>query len=302
MFHVEQMEKDIHCPLCGSRESKLERAVVDHMVSKEKFSLRSCRDCELLRTDPRPNEKEIGRYYDSPSYLSHTEQGVSFFSKLYNVLRAYNSMSKVRTLESVVQKKPNISKLLDVGCGIGVFLEHAKHRKWDVFGVELNEKARKVAEKRLKTSIFQKLDDVKTELKFDAISLWHVLEHLPEPNKVLEKLYGHAAPGAALILGLPNRQSHDAAHYKEFWAAYDVPIHFWHFTKRDIEGIAKNTGWLVETIKPMRLDAFYVSLLSESYKTGRKRWASALFRGLYSNLKGGQLNTSSLIYVLRKQG
>ena len=151
MFHVEQMEKDIHCPLCGSIESKFERAIVDHMVSKEKFSLRSCLDCRLLRTDPRPSEEEIGGYYDSPSYLSHNEQGVGVFSKIYNVLRAYNSMSKVRILENAVQKKPNISKLLDVGCGIGVFLEHGKYRKWDVFGVELNEKARETAEKRLKT-------------------------------------------------------------------------------------------------------------------------------------------------------
>ena len=302
MFHVEQMEKDIHCPLCGSIESKFERAIVDHMVSKEKFSLRSCLDCRLLRTDPRPSEEEIGGYYDSPSYLSHNEQGVGVFSKIYNVLRAYNSMSKVRILENAVQKKPNISKLLDVGCGIGVFLEHGKYRKWDVFGVELNEKARKTAEKRLKTSIFQKLEDVKSELNFDAISLWHVLEHLPQPNEVLEKLHSLAAPGAALILGLPNRESHDAGYYKEFWAAYDVPIHFWHFTKKDIKGIAKKTGWIVEAIKPMRLDAFYVSLLSESYKTGRKRWAHAFLRGLYSNLKGGQQNTSSLIYILRKRG
>ena len=301
MFHVEQMKKNIHCPSCGNQESQAERMVVDHMVSKEEFSLRSCLVCGLLRTDPRPSEKEIGRYYDSPAYLSHTEQGSGLFSKLYNVLRAYNSLGKVRTLERVVHKKPNISKLLDVGCGIGVFLEHAKYRKWEVFGVELNEKARKKAENRLKTTVFEKLDDVKIEQKFDAISLWHVLEHLPEPNKVLEKLHNHALPGTALILGLPNRESHDASHYKEFWAAYDVPIHFWHFTKRDIDRIAKNTGWELETIKPMYLDAFYVSLLSESYRTGRKRWVSAFIRGLISNFKGGESNTSSLIYVLRKK-
>ena len=130
MFHVEQMEKNIKCPSCGTLESQAERTVMDHMVSKEKFSLRSCLECGLLRTEPRPSMKDIGRYYDSPAYLSHTEQASGFFSKLYNVLRAYNSLGKVRTLENAVQKKPNISKLLDVGCGIGVFLEHGKYRKW----------------------------------------------------------------------------------------------------------------------------------------------------------------------------
>ena len=302
MFHVEQMEKNIKCPSCGTLESQAERTVMDHMVSKEKFSLRSCLECGLLRTEPRPSMKDIGRYYDSPAYLSHTEQASGFFSKLYNVLRAYNSLGKVRTLENAVQKKPNISKLLDVGCGIGVFLEHAKYRKWNVFGVELNEKARKSAENRLKKSIFEKIDDVKNEEKFDAISLWHVLEHLSEPNEVLKKLHNHSVPGAALIIGLPNRESYDANYYQEFWAAYDVPIHFWHFTKRDVLQLAKSTGWEVETIKPMYLDAFYVSLLSESYKTGRRRWVSAFLLGLYSNFKGGMTNTSSLIYVLRKAG
>lgn len=294
------MEENINCPVCGTKESSFQMSVLDHMVSKEAFDIRSCNDCGMQRTDPRPTQIEISKYYDSSLYLSHKEDGKSFFDKLYNILRAYNAFGKVRILENVKATKSRTPRLLDVGCGIGVFLEHAQYRKWSVFGVELIEKARKIAENRLKSPIFEKLDDVEVDTKFDVISMWHVLEHLEEPDIVLKRLHGLAVPGAVLVLGLPNRESIDSKHYAEHWAAYDVPIHFWHFTKADIERIATNTGWALEQVRPMYLDAFYVSLLSESYKHGKKRWLSAFLWGLYSNVLGAPKNTSSLVYVLRR--
>ena len=300
MLHVEQMKKNIKCPACEESASRFEKKIIDHMVSKEVFDIRSCVGCGLWRTDPRPALEKIGNYYESPNYLSHSEESQTFFKKLYNSFRSYNAINKLKILEDHVSEKSNIRRLLDVGCGIGVFLEHAKFRKWSIFGIETNKKARKIAEKRLKSPILENIDDLKVEEKFDAISLWHVLEHLPDPDQAMEKLHHHSTKKAILVIGVPNRESYDAKLYDKHWAAYDVPIHFWHFTKKDIKNLAKKTGWKVDAVLPMRLDAFYVSLLSELYKCGRKNWIKAFRLGLISNYKGGQTNTSSLVYVLKK--
>ena len=127
-----------------------------------------------------------------------------------------------------------------------------------------------------------------------------MLEHLPDPVGTMHALYEKALPGSALILALPNPNSWDAKHYGAHWAAWDVPIHFWHFTKSDVQRLAQHTGWTLETIRPMRLDAYYVGLLSESFLHGKKRWMAATWKGLRSNMLGGRENTSSLMYVLRK--
>lgn len=300
MLHVEQMKKNIKCPTCEESASRFEKKIIDHMVSKEVFDIRSCVGCGLWRTEPRPTLETIGNYYDSPNYLSHSEESQTVFKKLYNGFRSYNAIKKLKILEDYVSEKSNIRRLLDVGCGIGVFLEHAKFRKWNVFGIETNKKARKIAEKRLKSPILENIDDLKVGEKFDAISLWHVLEHLTDPNQAMKKFHHYSTKKAILVIGVPNRESYDAKLYDEYWAAYDVPIHFWHFTKKDIKNLAEKTGWKVEVVLPMRLDAFYVSLLSELYKYGRKNWIKSFLLGLISNYKGGQTNTSSLVYVLKK--
>ena len=247
MLHVEQMKKNIKCPACEESASRFEKKIIDHMVSKEVFDIRSCIGCGLWRTDPRPTLEKIGNYYESPNYLSHSEESQTFFKKLYNGFRSYNAIKKLKILENHVSEKSNIRRLLDVGCGIGVFLEH-----------------------------------------------------LSDPDQVMKKLHHHSTKKAVLVIGVPNRESYDAKLYDKHWAAYDVPIHFWHFTKMDLKNLAEKTGWKVDVVLPMRLDAFYVSLLSELYKYGRKNWIKSLLLGLISNYKGGQTNTSSLVYVLKK--
>ena len=300
MFHVEHLEYIPTCPLCQSKESTPSVTVRDHMVSQEDFTIVACSSCGFLRTTPRPSSESIGRYYDSPAYKSHNEAGQGLFDMLYHFLRGYAARKKVQFLHHQVPQKSKIRVLLDVGCGIGVFLEEAKKQNWNVFGVEISENARKQAEKRINQPVFEKLEDLPNDQKFDGISLFHVLEHLPDPVGTMHALYDKALPGSALILALPNPNSWDAKHYGAHWAAWDVPIHFWHFTKSDVQRLAQHTGWTLETIRPMRLDAYYVGLLSESFLHGKKRWMTATWKGLRSNMLGGRENTSSLMYVLRK--
>ena len=135
---------------------------------------------------------------------------------------------------------------------------------------------------------------------YDVITLWHVLEHLPDLESVTKKIAKHLKPGGSLIVAVPNFNSYDAKYYKRYWAAYDTPRHLWHFSKTSMAKIFPLSVRLVKT-KPMLFDAFYVSLLSEKYKKGTTFSVKALFIGLWSNIKGlGSKEYSSQIYCYKK--
>jgi 2-polyprenyl-3-methyl-5-hydroxy-6-metoxy-1,4-benzoquinol methylase len=218
--------------------------------------------------------------------------------RLYGMARSFASWTKVRLISSATKKSKG--SLLDYGCGVGFFASRAERRGWLVQGVELSDKARAKAQEKLKLGTVVSSREELPDTKYDAVTLFHVLEHLDDPAETLQWIRDRLNPGGAIIVALPNHASPDAGHYGRFWAAWDVPIHYWHFTKESMTELAKRKGLFVESVHPMRMDAFYVSLLSERYKNGSSNWISAFYQGLRSNILGGQSNASSLIYVLRK--
>ena len=144
------------------------------------------------------------------------------------------------------------------------------------------------------------LDKLSSE-RFQAITLWHVLEHLPNLQGQISSLVQLLDDDGLLVIAVPNFKSWDARHYKSYWAAYDVPRHLWHFSKTAISKLFAPHGMEVVKIKPMWFDAFYVSLLSEKYKGNKFYWPFAFFVGLWSNVKAVFTKEhSSLIYILKK--
>ena len=286
-----------NCPCCGSSDRERPMSVVDHMVSHEKFNVAFCVSCGCGITSPRPDE--IGPYYESPAYTSHHDQNSGFFGLIYGWARSIASGQKLRLIKQASKKSKGA--LLDYGCGVGVFTRRAERAGWTVDGIELSSEARKRAQEKLKRGrVVERRGDLNEDRTYDAVTLFHVLEHLEDPAETLAWIRTRLNAGGALIVAVPNYESSDAQHYGPYWAAYDVPIHYWHFTKQSLGALAKATGWFVSEVRPMRMDAFYVSLLSEAYKTGSKIWLSAIYQGIRSNIKGGRTNASSLIYVLRK--
>jgi 2-polyprenyl-3-methyl-5-hydroxy-6-metoxy-1,4-benzoquinol methylase len=284
------------CPSCGSQSRGRQLTVVDHMVSREEFVVTFCSDCNLGITSPRPDN--IAPYYDSPAYASHSDQNQGFFGLLYCFVRTFAAYQKLRLIRGLTKKSKG--SLLDYGCGVGVFAARASRAGWLVHGIELSEKARSLAKAKIPRGEIAATRDELTESRYDAVTLFHVLEHLPDPKETLLWVRDRLQPGGALVVAVPNWQAPDAKHYGAYWAAWDVPIHYWHFSKDAMQQLARETGWFVEAIRPMPFDAFYVSLLSESYKTGSKNWISAIYQGVRSNIFGGRTNASSLVYVLRK--
>ncbi len=271
--------------------------VTDHSVSKEKFELIEDTTYGFLVTTPLPDISELAKYYETEEYISHTDTKRNLFEKVYHLVREYAIKNKV----ALLNKEQSKGSVLDIGCGTGDFLAAAKNNGWSVTGIEPNEDARVKANTKTNNSVFEtsKLESL-PENSFDVITLWHVLEHLPDLEshvKVFRKLL---KPNGSLIIAVPNHKSFDANHYKQFWAAYDVPRHLWHFSQTSIKKLFQNFQIELNKTIPMKFDSFYVSLLSEKYKTGKKNIVKAFWIGFRSNLKAKHTSEySSLIYVFK---
>ncbi|WP_400192771.1 class I SAM-dependent methyltransferase [Hymenobacter sp. B81] len=274
--------------------------VEDHSVSHESFAIVQCAGCGLLLTNPRPDAEHIGRYYESEDYVSHSDTNKGLTNRLYQLARVYTLRRKV----SLVNKQaPRRGRLLDYGCGTGHFLAACQQAGWQVAGVEPSPVARAQAQQRTGQPISAAdLSELAPE-SFDAITLWHVLEHVHELNATLKQLVRLLKPDGVLIIAVPNADSPDAQYYREQWAAYDVPRHLYHFTPATLGKLLRKHHVPVRQTLPLMLDAYYVSLLSERYRAERNAGLLAAFKaGYHSNRQaaqhGGQY--SSLIYVAAK--
>ena len=267
--------------------------VKDYSVSKETFELIFDSKYDLFKTNPIP--QDLDKYYQSEDYISHTDSKRSLFERIYHLVKQYTLSQKERLISSYVNKKGN---LLDIGAGTGDFLAYAKSKKWEVIGIEPSQKAKDLALK--KGVLFVKSTEELSDNSFDVITMFHVLEHVEDLDKQLSELKRISKPNGIIIIAVPNFKSYDANYYKEFWAAYDVPRHIWHFSKIAIQKLFSEKEIELIKIKPMYFDSFYVSLLSEKYKNGKMNFVRAFWIGLLSNLKGmTSKEFSSHIYVLK---
>jgi SAM-dependent methyltransferase len=289
------LSKPAHCPICGNGAFKFELQTRDYAVSQQEFTLASCTNCHLWVTQPRPSIEALPNYYKSATYISHKNTAHSFFDQLYFLARKVMLRAKLRLIE----KHHGKGRLLDYGCGAGAYLAHAQAQGWATTGYEPSAEARNAAQPGLK------IQSSPTDLHgpFDVITLWHVLEHLPEPASDLDQLHKLLAPGGVLVIAVPNRAAWDAQYYQTHWAAYDVPRHLWHFEPANIQALLQRLGLQLIETRPLWLDSFYVSLLSERYQQKPLFIAllNAFWHGLFSNWKARQTkNYSSLIYLARK--
>ena len=269
--------------------------VKDYSVSQETFDLYHDEDLDMLITYPQPSLENLGKYYESVDYISHTDSKRSLFEKCYHFIKSIALKNKLNLVNSLQPEKGNI---LDIGAGTGDFLSVVKENGWNTIGVEPSEKAKAIAKKKGVSFVDQTSELENNSL--DVITMWHVLEHVPNLDNQIKELKRLLKPNGSLIIAVPNFKSFDAKHYGNFWAAYDVPIHFWHFSKSAIKKLFAKEDMKLVQVLPMKFDSFYVSLLSEKYKNGKMNFLKAFFIGLQSNWKAKKnFEYSSHIYVLK---
>lgn len=295
------MEKLNYCPVCSGNKFKPFISCIDHTVSRETFHIVQCEECGFRFTNPRPDEKEIGRYYISEEYISHSGTSRGLVNKIYGLVRNHTIKQKVKLINQVSGIRYRASRnILDMGCGTGEFLQACKTDGWEVTGIEPSEIARKHAKENygIDAMIPERLFELK-EKKFNVITLWHVLEHVHQLDKTINQIGTILLENGTLIIAVPNCNSWEAKKYAEHWAAWDVPRHLYHFTEKDIRAIFKKHNFVLKEVIPMKFDSYYVSLLSEKYKTGKSNLVTGFRNGLASNIAAADkaVGFSSQIYV-----
>jgi len=288
------------CPVCNQTEYRKLLTVKDFTVSSEKFELVECIGCSFRFTAHPPAPDQIGQYYQSDAYISHTDSKKGIFNTIYQLIRKKAVTSKRKLVTQYSHR--HTGQLLDYGCGTGAFLMEMKSAGWQVQGMEPDPGAASRAAELTSSSISH--PDQLSSLPgnaYDVVTMWHVLEHVHDLHGTLDQVKRILKHDGILIVAVPNHTSYDARYYAAHWAAYDVPRHLHHFSPDSLSKLMQMHSMKVASIKPMWYDAFYVSLLSEKYKTGSMRLIPALLTGIISNLnaifKKGVC--SSQIYIIR---
>lgn len=270
--------------------------IIDHFLSKESFEIISTEIDGILKTSPIP--ENLGKYYESDDYISHNQDEGSFKQKIYKLAQYFNLNYKRNIIASETFKG---AKVLDFGCGAGEFIKYIQE-DFETFGYEPDADARNIAiKKAAKTTIIANINLIEDD-SLDVITLWHVFEHVENQKEMMALFHQKLNKNGVLIIAVPNHTSYDAKYYKEFWAAYDVPRHIFHFSKNGMQKLFNNENWKLEKIKPLLLDSFYISILSEKYKKNHLFWLKGSILGAISNFKAVKNNEySSLIYCIRKK-
>jgi 2-polyprenyl-3-methyl-5-hydroxy-6-metoxy-1,4-benzoquinol methylase len=288
------------CPVCSKPDFTRFLDGHDYFLSGEEYCIVSCNHCGMKFLNPRPDVNEIGKYYLSPDYVSHDAEKKNALNIIYRLARNFTIRGKYR----LIKKFSSGKFLLDIGCGTGEFLHYCRQKGYDVKGIEPGEKPRIFARSVHHLDVAEEsfLDGL-NNATFDVITMWHVLEHVHRLDERMKKTAAILKPEGTLVIAVPNSDSWDAKKYGKYWAAYDLPRHLYHFSPSTMKLLAENHGFKIDRIIPMKLDAFYICLLSEKYSKGKSNYFTALVNGIRSNnfARRKQNNYSSLIYILSKE-
>ena len=263
----------------------------EYLVSNETFIVEE-KEKGISFTKPVVNDEKIEKYYNTIDYLPHSNNKtlVSFLFDFFS-----NIMVKNKT--SFMLRLGTVSTYLDYGCGVGKLINSMKKKGVASYGYDTSSLAVSACNnKSLKAS--SNLGDLPNQ--FDLISFWHSLEHVSDYTKVLKKTKQILSKNGSLVVALPNYDSFDAKFYSKFWAAYDTPRHRVHFTKKGFVKAAKQLGFDVVKVKPLFLDSFYISMMSEKYKQSFFYFLKGLIIGALSNFSFFfSKQASSHVFVLK---
>lgn len=288
------------CPLCGNQEIKPIMICRDNLTGGELFEIYLCTVCRLEFLKEYPDEKTIEKYYISPEYISHNDDKKSFTAKIYYAVRKF-MLSRKRSL---VRKVTGLKRgsILDIGSGTGHFAGFMKKSGWDCEGVEKSLKAAQYSVTGNNIRVYQPEEILSLPgNSFDCITMWHVLEHLYNPEETLSQVKRLLKPGAPAVIALPNNISFDSIHYRNHWAARDVPRHIWHFNPVSFIYLAAKSGFDIREMKRLPFDVFYISVLSEKSRGSRFPFLAGMIKGFVFFILSlfDVTRSSSVVYIIR---
>lgn len=288
------------CPICSSLNIVEVFWVKDFAVSGEKFQIWECCNCGLRFTQDVPDELSILPYYLSDSYISHSETKQGLINKLYHPARILMLHQKLKKITLTTGLKSG--KILDIGSGTGTFLHFLREKGWEVTGIEPDPGARKLARDLYHLELLN-FDNIfkMPDQNFQLITLWHVLEHVHSLHALVSQIKRLLLPEGFLFIAVPNYHSKDATKYQEYWAAYDVPRHLYHFDQTSMESLMIPHGFIPYKKFSLTMDPFYICWLSENYRTGKNRIFAGILNGAnsYFEARNNLSKSSSILFVWR---
>ena len=289
------------CPVCLNTDISGFFKCEDHFISREIFEIFRCNECGFAFTQDHPEESEAGQFYESEDYISHSDSKKGITDQAYQLVRRLMLKKKKRMIRKITGL--SAGTILDIGCGTGHFLNSMKETGWNTKGIEINERAGKYAESIFNLEVLtpEKIKTLSTGI-FDCITLWHVLEHFHEPDKIIEEISRLLKPDGVCIIALPNNHSFDSEYYGKEWAAYDVPRHLWHFNPDTFSLFTKRNKFKLMEMQTLPLDVFYISILSEKYRGEKFPFIYGAIKGFIFSLQSifKRSGSSSMIYILKK--
>jgi len=287
------------CPCCKAKNIEKALSVKDYTVSNEIFEIWQCNICTARFTLMPPGADDIKKYYQSENYISHSDVKSGIINSLYHYVRRRTLIKK----RNLVEKYTGLTSghILDIGAGTGTFLQTLQKSGWQITGIEPEEKATENAKTLYGINLKPAAELFRLKpASFDAITLWHVLEHIHDLHEYMGQIKNLLHQNGVLFIAVPNYTCYDEKVYKEFWAAYDVPRHLYHFSPTAIIQLLLKHGLQLKEVRPMWYDSFYISMLSEKYKHGKNNFLKAAWNGYISNWKASLDNEkcSSIIYII----
>lgn len=260
--------------------------VKDFIVSNEFFKLYTDSETGIIWTEVKENHNHLS-YYQSEKYLPHSQK-----KGLFAFIYMFSQQIMFFYKKTVLKKYLNTSSLvLDYGSGDGKFAKYIEKKCKKVFTYDPIKDYTNETNKLMQN----------TGLQVDMIMMWHVIEHIPNLFKVLPKLLEKITPKGYLVIAVPNNNSFDSKVYNEKWAAWDVPRHLYHFNHKSLVKLMENHSLSLISKKPLFLDSFYVSYLSEKNKKSYFPGIFAVIIGMISNILAlFSSNYSSSVYVFKR--
>jgi SAM-dependent methyltransferase len=231
----------VSCCVCGSGEARPYVQAWDRSHGQPgSFTFVRCRGCGHVYLNPRPTRDEIGAYYPE-SYKEFTTRIDDEPSRFTRLNRQYGMAKRCRVVTS--RRPPG--RLLDVGCGIGLFLDAMRRRGWEVAGEEVTAVAARLAGERFGLDVFAgTLEEAAyPDRHFDVVTLWNVIEHLPDPPATLREIGRILLPGGLVVMATPNVDALDARLFGRHWALWEAPRHFNVFSPESLGRLLRQTGF-----------------------------------------------------------
>ena len=295
------MENINFCPVCNSGINIKLFECKDYVATSDNFNIVECSNCSLQYTNPRPNESEIGKYYQSNKYISHSgsdksELGVTY--KIYDIVRNFSIGTKLNLIKKYHKK----GKLLDLGCGLGYFLNGVvKDQTFEGIGADVSNEAIHFIKKQFNIIAINEssLNEFKNN-SIDIITQWHVMEHVHRLEERMQDLKKMLSINGTMFIAVPISNSFDSKFYKQYWDGYDVPRHLYHFNIKSFKYLMEKYDFQVIEQKAMIFDGPYISMRSEYHQKKKFGFIRGGFIGIISIIHAFFTgNYSSILFIIK---